>query len=295
MVTVQAEFRGKAMRSLELITDARCIVGEGPIWDSLNGRLLMVDIQGKRMRSIDWQSGRISETLLQQQTGFLFLGDKGEICGGAEDGVYKIESDGSFSEICKPESIKGIRFNDGKVGPDGRLYLGSFSRDNSAAFYRMNTNGKMVELFDNVGNSNGLDWDIQRGIMYYNDTPTGRTDCFEFDAEEGRVYNRKSVISYTGGNPDGMTIDADGNLWTAVWGSGTVVCVNPRNGKIIDKIELPVSQPACCAFAGADLKTLVITTAAHNINLRDEPLAGAVFSIRPGVEGIKPYRMSITK
>lgn len=283
------------MKNLELVTDARCIVGEGPIWDDKNNRLLMVDIQGKRMRSIDWESGKISETVLRQQTGFLFLGENGEVYGGAEDGIYEIGSDGNFTLVGKPELLKGVRLNDGKVGPDGRLYFGTFSRDNSAAFYRMDVDGSVTELFDNVANSNGLDWDISKGVLYYNDTPTGRTDCFIFNQKEGLLRERKSLISYTGGNPDGMTIDADGNLWTALWGAGTVVCVNPEKGEIIDQIKLPVSQPACCTFAGADMKTLVITTAAHNVNLRDEPLAGAVFSVELGVKGINPYRITIKK
>lgn len=284
-------FRDSKGRSIELVTDSRCIVGEGPIWDERSGCLLMTDIQGKRMRRIHWDSLRIEETVLPQQTGFFLLTESGKILGGAEDGVYIIGSDGTFTRFSKPLTLKGQRFNDGKVGPDGRAYLGTFSRDFTAAFYRMETDSSLTELFDKVGNSNGLDWDTEKGVMYYNDTPTGRTDCFDFSS--GELKKRREIFTYGGGNPDGMTIDSNGNLWTAVWGSGTVVCVDPTVGKVIDKVDLPVSQPSCCAFAGGDMDTLVITSAAHGIQLKDEPYAGSVFAVRVGVKGKKPYRLSI--
>ncbi|MBE6611429.1 MAG: SMP-30/gluconolactonase/LRE family protein [Ruminococcaceae bacterium] len=277
---------------VELLTDARCIVGEGPIWDDVTGCLLMVDIQGKRMRRIHWDSGRIEETVLPQQTGFLVLCEDGGILGGAEDGMYRIAPDGSFEKkISRPFTMEGQRFNDGKVGPDGNLYLGTFSRDFTAAFYRMDPDGTITKLLSGVGNSNGLDWSADGKTLYYNDTPTGRTDAF--DIADGCLSNRRTVCTYEGGNPDGMCIDADGNLWTAVWGSGNVVCVEPAAGRVLEKIELPVSQPACCTFAGEDMATLVITTAAHGRMLRDEPLAGSVFAVHPGVKGVRPKRIKL--
>ena len=279
-------------RNIEVISDALCIIGEGPLWDADNGRLYTVDIQGKRLRKIDWKSGKVTDTVLPQQTGFTALTDKGELLAGAEDGVYLVGEDGSFTRYSKPAPLKGMRFNDGKVGPDGRFYLGTYSRDGSAAFYRMEKDRSLTELFDNVGNSNGLDWDTEKGVMYYNDTPTGRTDAFIF--ENGELSDRREVFIYEGGSPDGMCIDSNGNLWTAVWGSSKVVCVDPVRKCVIDSITLPVSQPTCCAFAGDDLKTLVITSAAHGRMLKDEPLAGAVFAVELDVCGLLPNKL-ITK
>lgn len=278
--------------NIEVLTDARCIVGEGPVWDEQTRSLLMVDIQGKRMRRIHWDSGRIEETVLPQQTGFFLLTESGELLGGAERGVYRIDKDEEFTLFSKPFLLKGQRFNDGKVGPDGRAYIGTFSRDYSAAFYRMESNGTVTELFDGVCNSNGLDWSPDGKTLYYNDTPTGKTDAFTFDAASGTLCDRRTVFTHTGGKPDGMCIDSEGNLWCAVWGSGNVVCFTPQ-GELVHRIELPAKQIACCAFAGDDMSTLVVTTAAHGIILKDEPLAGAVFTVDVDAKGIKPYRMSI--
>lgn len=279
--------------SIEILCDARCIVGEGPIYDERKRCLYMVDIQGKRLRKIDWSSGAVSDTVLPQETGLLLLTEGGELLGGAEDGVYQIDEKGGFHPFSKAFRLKGTRFNDGKVGPDGKAYLGTFSRDGSAAFYRMDCDGTLTELFDGVGNSNGLAWSADGSRFYYNDTPTGRTDVFTYDQKNGRLFDRRTVIEYTCGNPDGMTIDTEGNLWTALWGGGCVVCVDPLRGEIIRKIDLPVSQVACCAFAGEDMKTLVITTAAHGIMLKDEPLAGAVFGVQVDVSGQKSNRMLV--
>ncbi len=278
------------MHTVELLTDARCIVGEGPLWDARNQRLLTVDIQGKRLRSMDWLTGSITDTVLPQQPGFPVLCEDGQVLAGCEDGVYLV-SDGNFRRVSQVCPIKGQRFNEGKVGPDGNLYLGTFSRDYTAAFYRMDSKGVLAELFDGVGNSNGLDWD-EAGYFYYNDTPLGRTDRFAV-LPDGTLADRQTVCRYERGAPDGMTIDTDGNLWTALWGSGTVVCIDPRTGNILDTISLPVSQPSSCAFAGDDLKTLVITTAAHNVHLKDEPLAGATFAVRPGVQGLPTRVMKL--
>ena len=286
-------YKDNMSRNIELITDARCIVGEGPIWDEKNNRLLMVDIQGKRMRSINWDNLAINETVLPQQTGFFLLSESGRLLCGAEDGVYEVLSDGRFMPFSKPCKLKGARFNDGKVGPDGRAYLGTFSRDNSAAFYRMDAEGNLTELFDKVGNSNGLDWSADGKTFYYNDTPTHKTDAFDFDIRTGELSARRSIYTYESGNPDGMTVDSNGNLWSAAWGAGEAICICPENGKVIDRIKLPVSQVACCAFAGSSLDTLVITTAAHGVNLKDEPLAGSVFAVNIGVKGIRPYRMKL--
>ena len=277
------------MMKAEVLCDALCIVGESPLWDSRRLQLYMVDIQGKRLRTIDWNSAAAVDRVLPLPVGFLVPGQAGELLGGSVDGVYRLDG-GRFDRLSAAQPLKGERFNDGKVGPDGRLYLGTFSRDYSAAFYRMEPDGALTELFDGVGNSNGLAWDATGTRLYYNDTPTGRTDCFTRQPD-GAWGDRRPVCHYAAGNPDGMTIDRNGNLWVALWGSGTVVCVEPDGGKIVETIALPVSQPSSCTFAGAGLDTLVITTAAHGVHLRDEPLAGSVFAVQPGVQGLEPEQL----
>jgi len=275
---------------LQILSNALCLIGEGPLWLAETKEVAMVDIQGRRIRKIHLPSGKVTELVVPQMIAFLFEGD-GSLFGGGEDGIYRILSDGTLLPVNNSFPLKGARYNDGKVGPDGRLYMGTYSSDCSAAFYRLNHDGSIVELFDGVGNSNGLAFDEKKGILYYNDTPTGRTDAFDFDPVSGTVSNRRPVYTYTEGKPDGMTIDRDGNLWTALWGGWSVVCVDPASGKLLEKLEMPVAQPSCCAFAGDDLSELIITSAAHGQMLREQPLAGATFSIRTGAYGVPSHKM----
>lgn len=277
---------------LELISSALCIVGESPLWDVGAHTLYYLDIQGKRLRSVSWSDGAVSDTVLPFQCGFIVPTVSGALVAGGEDGLYRLTGDKPV-RVDRGFEKHGERFNDGKAGPDGRLYAGTFSRDRSAAFYRAESDGSVTLLFDGVGNSNGLDWDTEKNVMYYNDTPTKRTDAFDFDPESGELSRRRTVCEYPAGNPDGMTVDAEGYLWTALWGAGEVVRVEPASERIVRRIKLPVSQAACCVFAGDALDELVITTAAHGINLRDEPLAGSTFKIRAGVSGRAPFRYDI--
>ena len=269
----------------EVITDALTIVGEGPLWDDREKVLYMTDILGKRIRKVNIENGEIADRVVPQQVGFMFLTEKGELLCGAQKGIYNLSK--GFGEVCVPEKLKGNRFNDGKVGPDGRLYGGTISYDFSSAFYRYD--GALTELFDGVGNSNGLDWDEKKGLLYYTDTFTKKTDCFDFSMD-GTITGRRTVYTHTEGSPDGMCIDQNGNLWIALWGAGKVICVDPERSENIEEILLPAAQPSCCTFAGENLDTLVITTAAHGRIIREEPLSGALFKVKMDVKGKKPYR-----
>ena len=199
-------------QGLEVVSNALCIVGESPIWIPHTKQIVHVDIRGKRLRKIHMPSGKIQDIILTQMVSFVFEAENGSILGGAEDGIYQVCDDGNLAAVNNCAALKGTRYNDGKVGPDGRLYMGTSGADGTAAFYRMDHDGIIQELFDGVGISNGLTWDEKKNILYYNDSPTGRTDAFDFDTASGTLSNRRPVITYPEGVPDGMTIDTDGNL-----------------------------------------------------------------------------------
>lgn len=279
-------------KKIELLTNAISVVAEGPLWDHISNTLYYVDIQGKTLRKLDYSNGKIKDTVFPQQLGTIAFTKDGRLLGAMEDGIYYIDTMGGMKPAHLPIKIEGFRFNDGKVGPDGRFYAGTISRNNLGAFYSLDSKGKIEKLFGNVGNSNGLDWDENKKLFYYNDTPTRRTDVYSYSEIDGSVDSRKLVRYYDAamGCPDGMTMDSEGMLWVALWGGWQAVRINPDNGEILNVIKLPVANVACCAFAGDDLKDLVITTASHNTDLREQPLAGSVFKVRVDVPGRLPYR-----
>lgn len=279
-------------RNLEIFCDALSIVGESPLWDAKNNRLLYVDIRGKRLNMVEYDSGRTSHIALPKMAGAIVPAVDGRLLGCMEDGVYKIRANGDVVPVFAPLPLEGDRFNDVKAGPDGCMYGGtSATGEFQAAFYRIDKAGTMRKLLGGVGNANGMEWNADASLLYFNDTPTGKTSAYAFSMRDGDLSGGETVMDYAalGGRPDGMTIDNEGMLWVALWGGGRVVRVDPARKRLLAEIPLPVGNVASCVFAGNNYSELVITTAAHNTDLRIEPYAGAVFRLKTDVTG-KPAR-----
>lgn len=275
---------------LEVLAQNTSVLAEGPLWDSVQKTLYYVDILGKAVRSVDYASGQCRDIALPRMAGAIALDRDGGLVAALEHGICFIDEDGSVHMAHEETPIKGERFNDGKAGPDGSLYAGTTDPGRGGAFYRLDPDGTLTELFDGVGTSNGLDWSLDEKTLYYIDTPTARIDAFAFNQGSGTLTNRRPVMSIPSGigSPDGMTMDSQGMLWVALWGGSRVIRVDPAAGSILETVPLPVGQVTCCAFAGEDLRDLVVTTA--RMGEKTEPLSGSVFRIRVTVPGRLPYR-----
>ncbi len=272
--------------NLEVFSNRNCIVGEGPTWDEKNGLFYNVDIIDKCYYVTEYKSGEVRRFETPQQLGCMALCEDGDLILSMQDGIYFSNLKGEFSLAHKPMEIKGRRFNDGKVGPDGCYYVGTTDDYHKGAFYRL-SNGILTELFDNCGCSNGLDWSADTKKLYYCDSREQKLEVFDFSIENHNVFNRKSIfdIPESEGSLDGMTIDANGNLWVAVWGGWCVLNIEAATGRILKKIELPVEKASSCCFAGEDMKDLIITTASFKTSLEEQPQAGYTFRYRSDVPG----------
>lgn len=275
---------------LEILAEKTSILAEGPLWDSEQKTLYYVDIRGKAIRSINYVSGKTHDISLPQQVGTIALDRDGGLVAALEDGIYFVDEDGSIHMAHEETPIKGTRFNDGKAGPDGSLYAGTMDKDGGAAFYRLDPDGTLSELFDGVETSNGLDWSLDEKTLYYIDTPKASIDAMDFNQGSGTLSKRRIVMPVGPdlGHPDGMTLDSQGMLWVALWGGYKAIRVDPSTGSILETIPVPVEQVSCCTFAGDDMNDLIITTA--RVGEKAEPLAGSVFRIRVDVPGRLPYR-----
>ncbi len=195
------------------------------------------------------------------------------------------------------------RFNDGKADAHGRLWLGSLSLDSAPAECALfvvepNSAAPPRAALTGVTLSNGLGWSPDGRTFYYIDTPTLRVDQFEFDPVSGALNRRRPfhTFSENAGWPDGLTVDEHGNLWVTLWGGRKVVCLDAATGSPRAEVSLPVSQVTSCVFGGPDFSTLYITTAAQGLTsaqLEREPLAGALFCVRPGVKGRPPELLPV--
>jgi sugar lactone lactonase YvrE len=213
--------------------------------------------------------------------------------GGAviavERGFVLEDPDGDLNPLPDLWTDPGLRMNEGACDPDGRFYCGSMAYDKGpgrGTVYRLDSDQTTSVIFGGSTISNGLAWSPDGSLAYYIDSDTRRVDVFDYTADEGLTGRRTLVeIPDGAGDPDGMTVDAQGHLWVALYAGSAVRRYRP-DGVLDGIIELPVTNVTACTFAGADLDQLVITTSREGLPDGSQPEAGSLFRSRPGVTGL---------
>jgi len=271
---------------------------EGPLWDERIGALLWVDILRGLVHRLDVATGAdaiVSE--LGGPVGCVALRASGGYLVATERGVAAADGDwDDLEEITDlPGQLPRTRTNDGGSDPWGGFWVGTTSYDDrpgAAALYRLAPDRTIAQMLDGVSVSNGIDWAPDSSAMYYADSGTGRVDVFDVDPADGHVSNRRALleIELPGAVPDGLTVDAEGFLWVALWDGGRVRRYTP-DGRLDRDVMLPVERPTSVAFGGPSLDAFYVTTARHDLSaaaLERQPLAGSVFVHDPGVRGRLP-------
>jgi sugar lactone lactonase YvrE len=285
---------------IEVLLQAHAAVAEGPVWDERAQRLIWVDIMHNAVHSFDPRTRQDSGFDVGQPVGAAVLRQTGGLALAVRDGFALLDADFSrFRMVAEVEAdIPTNRMNDGKCDPLGRFWAGTmqFSPTSPAgALYRMDPDLRVTRIVGGITLSNGLDWSPDRGTMYYIDSMSQGVDTFDFNPESGEIGNRKRLISIPKdvGLPDGMTVDAEGYVWVALHGSGTIRRFTP-DGQLDRIIRFPVSHVTCCAFGGPEYSELYITSMTYGLEdrIRNEPLAGSLFRCRPGVRGKPPFRFA---
>jgi sugar lactone lactonase YvrE len=269
-------------------------VGESPSWDAQAGVLRFVDVHPGVVYRYDPADGSLTSCAVGQEVGAVIVREAGGIVVAARDGIGAVDEATGRLELIAPIELDrpGSRLNDAKCDPAGRLWAGSMAFDfapGAGSLYRVLPDHSVTRVVGEVTISNGLGWSPDGDRMYYIDTMAGGVDVFDFDLATGEVTDRRRLVSFeeSDGIPDGLAVDAEGHVWVALFGGGCVRRYAP-DGRLDDRLELPVSQPTCVAFGGDDLGDLYVTTAAYQLTaeqLAEQPLAGATFVCRPGVAG----------
>ncbi|MEU4462396.1 SMP-30/gluconolactonase/LRE family protein [Streptomyces sp. NPDC024017] len=268
-------------RPYEVAVRAEAELGEGPTWDAAAGRLLWIDILGSRLHTYDPATGRRTVRRTEQHIGAVKPRAGGGLVLNLRDGVGLLDPDGGFRWL-HHEPVPGRRANDAAVAPDGALWAGTMRYDEApggGTLSRVTGEGTVDVVLDDVAVSNGTGWSPDGRLMYYIDTPTRRVDVFDY--ADGRISGRRTLagIEEGAGFPDGLTVDAEGCVWVALWQGSAVRRYTP-GGELDRVIELPVPLVTACAFGGPDLTDLYVTTA--RVGLTDPPaLAGSLFVV-PG-------------
>ncbi|SCL20319.1 gluconolactonase [Micromonospora rhizosphaerae] len=257
-------------------------LGEGPTWDAAASRLIWVDILGCEVHRLDPATGADDVLRTDQHVGAAKPRSAGGVVVNLRDGIGRYDSDGGFDWLVLWRE-DGVRGNDAAVDPSGLLWAGTMRYDaapGGGTLRRVDGAGDVVVVLDDVTISNGTGWSPDGHFMYYVDTATNRVDVFDIDVDTGLVRGRRplATVDVRLGAPDGLTVDADGCVWVALWGGSAVHRYTP-DGALDRVIGVPASQPTACAFGGPALTDLFITTARHGLDeasLADQPLAGSV-------------------
>lgn len=280
----------------EIAIPARCELAEGPVWDDERGVLRWVDILAGRVHSSagGWfdAGGPIGAAGLTTTGGLvLALVDGFALSDG--DGTAMARVDGFETDRA------AVRFNDGKPDPWGGFHAGTMPWVDGApggALYRLAPSGTVGVVLPRVGLSNGLDWTDDRRTFYFADSDSGGVDAFDCDPDTGLLdlasRRRFVTVPAADGVPDGLTLDAGGCLWLAVFGAGELRRYTPA-GVLDSVVRLPASQVTSAAFGGSHGDVLYITTARENFTAEQrhaEPHAGDIFACTPGVPGRAPFR-----
>jgi len=273
--------------------DVRCqipgadFLAEGPHWSSVDKRLYWVDILAPAMISGDPVSGYRSVTRLPELVGVVIPRRRGGFVAATESGIKLIDESGALHDWISPEADKpGNRFNDGKCDRHGRLWVGSLAintEPGQGALWRIETDGTATLMQSDTHVSNGLGWSPDDRTFYFTDSAKRVIYAYEFDIASGELANRRTfaTVAADGGVPDGLTVDADGFVWSAQWDGWCLTRYDP-DGKIDRVITLPVPRPTSCTFGGPDLSTLYITTARVRLSsqqLKEAPLSGSVLAM----------------
>lgn len=275
----------------EVFLDEYFMLGEGPAWDERTSSLYWVDITNACVHRIDLHSGNRIKWTLGQFVGAMAPCEKGGFLAAITTGIYHMGEGGEYHCIARPDPLNPLtRFNDGKCDPLGRFWAGTMNLfpgvRNAGALYRLDPSGRLHTVLTGVSCSNGLAFLPNLKTLYFNDTPTGCVRAFDLN-DEGFPIDAGRVAVETGGKPDGMTIDEEGMLWVALWGSSCVNRYNPKNGKLLQTVDIPARFSSSCCFGGEDMCTLFITSAGEE---DDSPLAGRIFAAHVDVPGAKTYR-----
>jgi len=290
----------------------KCYLGEGPHWDPVKKEMLYVDIFGKGVLryvpstqecyKVTVDAGPVSVVCPVQ-------GHPDKYLITVERDVQVMEWDGKSAT---PTSLKKLytvddhcktnRINDGKCDSAGRLWAGTMGYEpapgkldaKKGTLYTFDLDGKVKKHFDQIDIANGLAWTEDNKTMYYIDSFSYRVDAFDYDGVAGVITNRRCAFDFKAngveGIPDGMTIDANGNLWIAVFAAQKVIHVDPKVSKKIGQIDFPTKNMTSVAFGGPNLDILYATSAEHFLSAEElaaQPGAGALFEItNVGAKGL---------
>ncbi len=268
-------------------------LGEGPVWSAAERALWFVDIKRNRIHRFEPAVSVVRSFETPAAPGFLAPVAGGGFIVGLKTGLHRFDPrDGSFTPLHAVDpDHPGNRLNDGAVDRHGRLWFGSMDDSEAAAngaLYRLDAGGP-VRIDGNYVITNGPAFCPESRTLYHTDTLKRFIYAFDL-AADGTVSGKRvfAHIEEGAGYPDGPAVDAEGCVWTGLFGGWGVRRYAP-DGTLLTTIRFPCANVTKIAFGGDDLRTVYATTAAKGLSAAEraaQPLAGGLFRFRVDVPGL---------
>jgi sugar lactone lactonase YvrE len=287
---------------IRCVLDARAQIGECPVWSAEEQALYWVDILAPALHRFDPASGATRTWTMPEAIGSFGLCERGGAVLALASGFYRFDLDtGALQVIAKVDAGQpATRFNDGKVGPDGRFWAGTMDQEHLSrpigALYRLDPDGRCERVLDGLIVSNGLAWTADGRTMLHSDSRGQVVHAYDYDGELGQLSRRRVLArpDQATGRPDGGATDVEGYYWSAGISAGVLNRWAP-DGRLDRRIELPCPAPTCPCFGGPELKTLYVTSLRHGLTeeqLERAPLSGGVFALDVDVPGVPVARFA---
>ena len=269
--------------NIRTISETLSNLAEGPIWNLDTNKVTWVDIGRQRVHKSDFDTGQTDTFSFTTPICAIAESSDGGYVAATGDGFAKIGVNGELTPM-HTLFDNTMRFNDGKVDAAGRFWAGSTALDlspNRGSLYVLEIDGSYRKVLGDLTLSNGLAWSPDNQFFYHIDSIPGTMKRFNFNLDTGTLSNESIFLTFdpSQGIPDGMSITHDGYLIVALWDGSRLEVFSPE-GRKIEEIQLPVKRPTSCTFAGTDGTTLVVTSAAQDLDNPDEShLDGRVLAI----------------
>lgn len=280
----------------ELIVDLPCQTGESPHWHPFERKLYWLDIPPGRMYRYDPLTSANELIYEGEAIGGFTIQTDGALLLFMARGAIRLWRNGRLTTLIEeiPEE-RDTRFNDVAADPAGRVFCGTMpGPTHPASLYLLATDGSLSKVLGDISLSNGMGFTPDLRQLYHTDTRRYLINLYDYERETGAIrFNRVFArLPEGGGRPDGLVVDAEGCVWSGLFGGGCVVRFTP-DGREDARITLPARNVTCPTFAGDDYADMYVTTGGGQDRAENGPLAGSLFRLRPPVRGVPKFLSDI--
>lgn len=296
------------MTAVQIVARMGDLCGECPLWEPSSMSLYWADIAGRKVFHLDWPSGSHSIVLEDVEVSGLALHEGGGLVVVNSNGLWRWKQGGYFHLIASEVDGQKCALNDCIADPEGRLFSGSCFFNPHGDYplgklFRFDPDGSAHIVDEGIHLANGLGFSPDRSTIYFTDSAQRIIYAYDYRAVDGQIRNRRNFIKVPAdqGIPDGLTVDAEGFVWSAQWFGGCIVRYDP-DGVEVQRISVPATQTSSLTFGGSDLTDIFITSASMSDALSLAPacyatggknIGGQLFHLNLGIQGVREYKVRL--